>query len=70
MVQKTKRFLKDQGVEYEYVDVDLCSEEDRRKIREDILGRGGQLSYPTIIVDDEVLITGFREAKIKEALDL
>jgi len=65
-----KQFLKDSSVEFEYVDVDLCNEEDKEKIREDILGRGGSLSYPTIIVDDKVLITGFRKDKLKETLGI
>jgi glutaredoxin-like protein NrdH len=66
----TKQFLKDNDVEYEYIDVDLCEEEDKQKIREHIQSKGGPLSYPTIIVDDNVLITGFRTDKIREALQL
>jgi glutaredoxin-like protein NrdH len=66
----TKQFLKDNGVEYEYIDVDLCEEEDKQKIREHIQSKGGPLSYPSIIVDDNVLITGFRTDKIREALEL
>ena len=66
----TKQFLKDNDVEYEYIDVDLCQEEDKQKIREQIQSKGGPLSYPTIIVDDNVLITGLRKDKLKEALEL
>jgi len=65
-----KNFLRDNGMEYEYVDVDLCNEEDREKIRKDILKRGGELSYPAIIVNDKILINGFRKDKIKEALGI
>jgi glutaredoxin-like protein NrdH len=66
----TKQFLKDNDVEYEYIDVDLCQEEDKQKIREHIQSKGGPLSYPTMIVDDNVLITGFRTDKIRETLGL
>ncbi|MEM3597220.1 MAG: glutaredoxin family protein [Candidatus Bathyarchaeia archaeon] len=66
----TKQFLKENGIAYEYVDVDLCSEEDKEKIRNDILARGGSLSYPAIIIDDKILINGFRKDKIKEALGI
>jgi glutaredoxin-like protein NrdH len=66
----TKQFLKDNDVEYEYIDVDLCQEEDKQKIREHIQSKGGPLSYPTIIVDDNMLITGFRTDKLREALGL
>jgi len=66
----TKKFLNDNSVEYEYVDVDLASDEDHEKIREDITSRGGEPSYPTLIVDDKTVITGFRKDKIKEALEI
>jgi glutaredoxin-like protein NrdH len=66
----TKRFLKDNEVEYEYIDVDLCSDEDREKIRRDIINRGGNVSYPAIVIDDKVLINGFRKDMIKEALEI
>lgn len=66
----TKQFLKDNSIAYQYVDVDLSSDKDREKIRKDIKDRGGEPTYPTIIVDDKVLITGFRKDLIKEALDI
>ena len=66
----TKKFLSDSGVEYEYVDVDLASDQDHEKIRDDIINRGADPSYPTIIVDDKKVITGFRKDLLKEALEL
>ena len=66
----TKNFLKDNDVEFEYVDVDLCNEDDREKIRRDILKRGGRPSYPATIIDDEILIHGFRKDEIKETLEI
>jgi len=68
--KRAKKFLKDNNIEYEYVDIDLCSREDREKIREDILNRGGRLSYPTIVIDNRILITGFQEHKIRETLEI
>jgi glutaredoxin len=65
-----KGFLKDNHIEYEYVDVDLCSDNDKEKIRKDILKKGGTPSYPIIIIDDKLLINGFRKDKIKEALEI
>ncbi|MCW4009921.1 MAG: glutaredoxin family protein [Candidatus Bathyarchaeota archaeon] len=66
----TKQYLKDNSVEFEYVDVDLCTEEDKEKIRRTIQDKGGSLSYPTTIVDDKKVITGFRKDLLKEALEL
>ncbi len=66
----TKQFLKDSDVEFEYIDVDLCKEDEKQKIRQHIQSKGGSLSYPTTIVDDSVVITGFRKDQLKEALGL
>jgi glutaredoxin len=68
--KRAKKFLTENNIEYEYVNVDLCSKEDREKIRETILGRGGRLSYPTVIVDDRILITGFNGRQLREALEI
>ncbi len=68
--KKTRNFLKDHNIEYTYVDVDLADQEDRERIRRNILRRGGRLSYPTIIIDDKILLTGFHKDKIKENLEI
>ena len=66
----TKQFLQDSDVEFEYINVDLCKEDEKQKIRQHIQSKGGSLTYPTTIVDDSVVITGFRKDKLKEALGL
>jgi glutaredoxin-like protein NrdH len=66
----TKQYLKDNEIEYEYIDVDLCEPKEKEKVHQQILSKGGNLGYPTVIVDDKTLITGFRKDKLKEALQL
>jgi len=66
----TKQFLKDNNIEYAYVDVDLCREEDRQKARKEILKMGGELNYPAIFVDDKFLTNGFVKEKIAKALEI
>ncbi len=66
----TKQYLKDNGIEYDYIDVDLCTEEDKQKIRQEIQSKGGSLSYPTTIIDDKVVVTGFRKDLLKEVLGI
>jgi glutaredoxin len=63
-----KQFLKENNVEFEYVDVDRCNEKEKEEIKREILSRGGELVYPTIIIDDKVLISGFRKDKLREVL--
>jgi glutaredoxin-like protein NrdH len=64
----TKQFLSDNDVEYEFVAVDLLGPDDKGKAHEAVLSRGGTLSYPTTIIDDKTLISGFRKDQLKEAL--
>ncbi len=66
----TKQYLKDNNVEFEFVDVDLLDDNDKHKAHEAIISKGGALSYPTTIVDDKTAITGFRKDLLKEALGL
>ena len=66
----TKKFLKDNDVAYEFVDVDLADEDDKDKIREEILKKSGDLTYPTTIVDDKKAIAGFRKDLLTAALGL
>ena len=63
-------FLANNNVEYEYIDIDRSSQNDREAIRKDILRRGGRLLYPTIIVDDKILLTNPNETKLREILEL
>jgi glutaredoxin-like protein NrdH len=66
----TKQYLKDNDVDYEYVDVDLLDEGEKSKVHQNILDKGGNLSYPTTIIDDKTVITGYRKDQLKEVLGL
>ena len=66
----TKQYLNENGVEYEYVNVDLLNDEDKMKAHQTISSKGGMISYPTTIVDDKVVVTGFRKDKLKEVLGI
>jgi glutaredoxin-like protein NrdH len=67
--RRAKNTLKEMDVEYEYIDVDICGREDRETIRQDILSRGGRLAYPTIIVDNKILLTGPSREELREVLE-
>ena len=68
--KRAKQNLKELDVEYEYIDIDLCSGEDRQEITKDIRSRKGQLAYPTVIVDDKILLTGPSKEELQEVLEL
>lgn len=68
--KKTKRLLNDLGVEYYYLDVDLADDKDRAEAKNEIERFHHKISFPTIIIDDERSIQGFKEEEIKEAFAL
>ena len=68
--KETMQLLREANVEFEYIDVDRCDIKDLEEIKSDILKRGGILSFPKIIVDDKITITGFDKDKIKETIEI
>ena len=65
----TKKFLDECNVTYEFVDVDLLEGDERRAILEDVKKLNPRCSFPTIKIG-EVVIIGYKEKEIKEALGL
>jgi glutaredoxin len=65
----TKKFLNDNGITFDYVDVDLLQGDERQNILKEVEQYNPQRSFPTIIIGDNIII-GFRENDIKEALGL
>jgi glutaredoxin-like protein NrdH len=65
----TKKLLNECSVQYDFVDVDLTSGDERTSVIEDIKKFNPELTFPTIIIGDEVII-GFKEARIRQALGL
>ncbi len=67
--KRIKQFLKDNDIDHEYVDVDLESAEERKKIEGDLASRDCYV-YPALLVDGGRLIKGFKVDEIKEALGI
>jgi len=66
---RTKRFFKENGIDMEYVDVDLLSGEQRERVMNEVRKLNPDCSFPTICIDDTVIV-GFNEDELKKALDL
>jgi glutaredoxin-like protein NrdH len=64
-----KRFLKENDIEYDYVDVDKLEGSERQDMLSKMLTESGSMRFPTIIIGKKVLV-GFYEDKLKEALGL
>jgi len=66
--KKTKKLLKKLDVSYNFVDVDLLGDNEKEDIKEQVKYCNPQLSYPTLKINDTCII-GFKEQKIREALE-
>ncbi len=67
--KKTRMLLDELGVKYSYVYVDLLEGDERSEIVEQIKKWNPQLSFPTLVVNDEYCIVGFDEDRIKETVN-
>jgi glutaredoxin len=61
--------LKENGIEFDYVDVDKLDGEERRDILTEMSKISGTMRFPTIVVGKKVIV-GFYEDKLREALGL
>lgn len=68
--KKTKKLLEDLGVAYSYVFVDQLDGIEQDKALEEIKRYNIQCSFPTVIIDDEKCVVGYKVREIKEALGL
>ncbi len=67
--KKVKSFLKENNVEYDFVDVDLLGADERQPVLEDVKKLNPKCSFPTIKIGDDVIV-GHHEDKLKEALGI
>jgi len=67
--KSTKKLLSECNIEYNYIQVDDLQGEERKAILEDIKKINPRCSFPTIKIND-IVITGYKENAIKEALGI
>ncbi len=67
--KKTKRLLQELKTEYEYVDMDLLHEEEKKEVRKKVKKHNPSMNFPTIVIDEgDVVIIGYDEDRIREEL--
>lgn len=64
---KTKNLLKDLGVGFSYLYVDLLTNEEMEKIVLEIEKYNPNCSFPTLVINNSKTIVGFKENEIREA---
>ena len=68
--RKTRKFLEDQRVAFDYVYVDLVVGDERKEVLAQVRQWNPSASFPTIVVDGRLSIVGFRKDQLEEALEL
>jgi glutaredoxin len=68
--KKTKQLLSENDVEYEFLDVDKSTSEERKNAISEIKSHKVPLGFPVTIIDNEKVISGYKENAIKAALNL
>jgi len=66
--KKTKELLKNLGVDYSYVYVDLLKGIERDDAVEDVKRHNVKCTFPTVVINNEKCILGYKEGELKEAL--
>lgn len=67
--KKTKKLLDKLGVEYDYVYADHLEGKEREDAKEEIMKYNPRCSFPTLVINDEKCIAGFKPDEIKEAFN-
>lgn len=65
----TKKFLDENNIAFNAIDVDLLQGADREAVLNEVVQYNPQRSFPTIIIGGKVII-GFKENDIREALKI
>ena len=68
--KKTKNFLDENNVEYEYVYVDLLDKEEKDRVLEEVKKWNPRSSFPTVVVNDSESVAGFKQDRLREVLGL
>ena len=68
--KKTKQYLKDNEIEYDYLDVDKCSKEEQKEAIKVLKEKKAPVAFPVTMINDDVVISGYKPDKIAEALGI
>lgn len=65
----TKELLNSNGIEYQFIDVDLTTGPEREELMRQVRQLNPRGSFPTIQIDDQVVV-GYDEERIRELLEI
>jgi len=70
----TMEFLEENDIDFDYTEVDKASPKEREGaitvFEDDLSGNGRRIAFPIIVIDDDIVITGFDETKLRKTLGI
>ena len=70
LCKKVKDFLMSNNVEFDFIYVDLTSGDERNETVKEVQKYNEKISFPTLVINKETVLIGFKEDEMKEALNL
>ena len=68
--KRTRQFLEDEGVQFDYVYVDLLTGPERQDAVDTVRKFNPRASFPTIVVDGSELVVGYQKDEIRKVLGI
>ncbi len=68
--RKTRTYLEEQGVAFDFVYVDLLDGDEREAAKDTVRAWNPATSFPTLVIDNKTCIVGAKTEQIAEALGL
>ena len=68
--KKTKQLMSDNDITYQYLDVDILNAEEKQEAVKEMKKYITNISFPLVIINDEIAIKGFQEKEIRSALNV
>lgn len=68
--KRTKKFLEESGVSFEYCSVDLVPKEQRPGVLEELTKHNPNRNFPTVVIDGGTVVVGYNPDSLKKELGL
>ena len=68
--KRTRAFLESRDVKFDYVYVDLLQGQEQKEAIEQVRRWNPATSFPTVVVDGNQCVVGYKPDKLKEVLEL
>ncbi len=68
--RKTRQYLEENSVAFDFVYVDLLEGDEREAVKDKVRVWNPRVSFPTVVIDDQECVIGFKTDELRERLKL